>query len=268
MTCKLLLLDIDGTLRPAGCSTIPAENVAAIKAVQNLGVKVAIATGRSRAGVLPEMLAGLRPDAWICAGGAQLADAKTGEFSVHRLTPEEMYALVDFFEDYDLPLRFSFHDANYAYIGYDEFKRVEKELKLDNHIVDGEDQDQHLVEMPFGAFGMLPQELKPAFAEKYGYLDLDIVYCSPDSPSCDILQDGVNKGTGLLELAEHFGIGLSETVAVGDGDNDIPMLQAARIGIAMGSGSENAKAAAVIVGPDAAPYGVADICRQLWPEAF
>ena len=268
MTCKLLLLDIDGTLRPAGCSTIPAENVAAIKAVQKLGVKVAIATGRSRAGVPPEMLAGLRPDAWICAGGAQLADAKTGEFSVHRLTPEEMYALVDFFEDYDLPLRFSFHDANYAYIGYDEFKRVEKELKLDNHIVDGEDQDQHLVEMPFGAFGMLPQELKPAFAEKYGYLDLDIVYCSPDSPSCDILQDGVNKGTGLLELAEHFGIGLSETVAVGDGDNDIPMLQAARIGIAMGSGSENAKAAAVIVGPDAAPHGVADICRQLWPEAF
>ena len=179
-----------------------------------------------------------------------------------------MYALVDFFEDYDLPLRFSFHDANYAYIGYDEFKQLEKELKLDNHIVDGEDQEQHLVEMPFGAFGMLPQELKPAFAEKYGYLDLDIVHCSPNDPSCDILQDGVNKGTGLLELAEHFGIGLSETVAVGDGDNDIPMLQAARIGIAMGSGSENAKAAAVIVGPDAAPHGVADICRQLWPEAF
>ena len=70
MTCKLLLLDIDGTLRPDGCSTIPAENVAAIKAVQKLGVKVAIATGRSRAGVSPEMLAGLRPDAWICAGAA------------------------------------------------------------------------------------------------------------------------------------------------------------------------------------------------------
>ena len=46
------------------------------------------------------------------------------------------------------------------------------------------------------------------------------------------------------------------------------MLQAAGLGIAMGNGSENAKAAAVIVGPDAAPHGVADICRQLWPEAF
>ena len=137
MTCKLLLLDIDGTLRPDGCSTIPAENVAAIKAVQKLGVKVAIATGRSRAGVSPEMLAGLRPDAWICAGGAQLADAKTGEFSVHRLTPEEMYALVDFFEDYELPLRFTFHDANYAYIGYEEFAAREKAKNLHNNIVDG-----------------------------------------------------------------------------------------------------------------------------------
>ena len=134
--------------------------------------------------------------------------------------------------------------------------------------MDGEDQEQHLVEMPFGAFGMMPQSLEPAFAEKYGYLNLDIIHYPPDSPSCDILQDGVNKGTGLLELAEHFGIGLSETVAVGDGDNDIPMLQAACIGIAMGNGSRNAKAAAAVVGPEAAPHGVADICRQLWPEAF
>ena len=55
---------------------------------------------------------------------------------------------------------------------------------------------------------------------------------------------------------------------MGDGDNDVPMLAAAGLGIAMENGSEAAKAAADRTGPDAAPHGVADLCRSLWPEAF
>ena len=40
------------------------------------------------------------------------------------------------------------------------------------------------------------------------------------------------------------------------------------MGIAMANGSANAKAAADRTGPDAEPHGVADLCRELWPEAF
>ena len=46
------------------------------------------------------------------------------------------------------------------------------------------------------------------------------------------------------------------------------MLAAAGLGIAMANGSANAKAAADRTGPDAEPHGVADLCRELWPEAF
>ena len=46
------------------------------------------------------------------------------------------------------------------------------------------------------------------------------------------------------------------------------MLAAAGMGIAMANGSANAKAAADRTGPDAEPHGVADLCRELWPEAF
>ena len=78
----------------------------------------------------------------------------------------------------------------------------------------------------------------------------------------------MDKGHGLCELAGLAGLTPEECVAMGDGDNDVPMLAAAGLGIAMENGSEAAKAAADRTGPDAAPHGVADLCRSLWPEAF
>ena len=268
MKYKLLLLDIDGTLRPGKCERIPKENAEAVTAVQKLGVKVAIATGRGRSGIGKGMLRSLKPDYWLCAGGAQIVDAKGNEVALHRLTSEEMYALVDFFEDYDLPLRFTFHDANYAYIGYDVFANRGQEENACLNIVDGEDQDQHLQEMPFGSFGFLPESRAAEFQQKYGYLGLQFIYSYPGSDGADIMQKGLDKGSGLRELAALAGVTPEECVALGDGDNDVPMLQAAGLGIAMANGGAAAKAAADRIGPDAMPYGVADLCRELWPEAF
>lgn len=53
--------------------------------------------------------------------------------------------------------------------------------------------------------------------------------------SFDITPSGINKGEGLKYLCNILGIQLSETVAVGDGSNDIPMFEVAgySIGIAI-----------------------------------
>lgn len=268
MNYQLLLLDIDGTLRPEGCAQVPRENAEAVCAVQRAGVRIAIATGRGRTGIGKGLLRSIRPDYWLCAGGAQLLDRQGNDLEIHRFTPEEMYALVDFFEDYELPLRFTFHDANYAYTGYETFIRREKAKNLNNNIRDGEDQDHHLVEMPFGAFGFAPRDRAEAFRQKYGYLGLHFLYSYPGSDGCDILKDGIDKGYGLRALARLAGLDPAACVAVGDGDNDAAMLQAAGLGVAMGNASAAAKAAAGQIGPDAAPCGVADLCRELWPEAF
>ena len=76
MKYKLLLLDIDGTLRPDSCERVPKENAEAVCTVQKAGVKIAIATGRGRIGVGKGLLRSIRPDYWVCAGGAQLVDYK------------------------------------------------------------------------------------------------------------------------------------------------------------------------------------------------
>lgn len=57
----------------------------------------------------------------------------------------------------------------------------------------------------------------------------------------DINVAGVDKGTGLCEMVNFYGLNPSCTVAFGDGGNDIPMLRRAGIGVAMGNACENVK---------------------------
>lgn len=60
----------------------------------------------------------------------------------------------------------------------------------------------------------------------------------------EILPKGMSKGAVLPRLAEHLGIDISRTVAVGDYNNDISMLKAAGVGIAVANATPETKAAA------------------------
>ena len=157
MSYQVLAMDIDGTLRPFGSQTVPAAALAALQAVQRAGVRIVVATGRGRVSVPGGMLGRLRPDAWLCAAGAEVLGKDGRLLAAHRLTAEEMYALVDFFEDYDYPLRFQFSDGNYVYVGYAESLARHKAQHSGVRLFDGEDQDRHLQDMPYSAFGCLPQ---------------------------------------------------------------------------------------------------------------
>ncbi|MDU0968008.1 MAG: HAD family hydrolase [Actinomycetaceae bacterium] len=55
---------------------------------------------------------------------------------------------------------------------------------------------------------------------------------------------GVNKGEGMRVVADHLGVPMADTVAVGDSANDREMLEVAGVGIAMGNGTPQVKAVA------------------------
>lgn len=63
----------------------------------------------------------------------------------------------------------------------------------------------------------------------------------------DIIPATGSKEAGIRALIRHYGIAQDETMAFGDGGNDIEMLSYAGIGVAMGNASDEVKAAADFV---------------------
>ena len=77
-----------------------------------------------------------------------------------------------------------------------------------------------------------------------------------------MIPTGIGKSSGIREVCAYFGIPIEQTMAFGDGQNDLDMIRAAGIGIAMGNGKENIKAAASYVTGPAADAGVTDALRH------
>jgi hydroxymethylpyrimidine pyrophosphatase-like HAD family hydrolase len=72
----------------------------------------------------------------------------------------------------------------------------------------------------------------------------------------------VDKGSGLRTLCDLLGVEIGRVIAVGDSDNDIPMLRAAGLGVAMGNANARVKAVADWIAPSLDEDGVAATIHQ------
>ena len=179
-----------------------------------------------------------------------------------------MYALVDYFEDYDYPLAFCFSDSYYVYVEFEKMRRFYKSVTGHEEFVrDGEDQDRHLRDMPFGAFGILPPEAVEDFAARYGHLGLQFVPYHPGY--YDINRAGTTKAVGVKKLMERCGWKADELLSMGDNDNDVPLMKLVGRSWCMANGSDAAKAAASAIAPPVTEEGVAAALRQeFFPHEF
>ncbi len=80
----------------------------------------------------------------------------------------------------------------------------------------------------------------------------------PDAVFTSVTKFGTSKLEGASVLAAYCGVTLAETMMVGDGDNDIELLSAVGLGVAMGNASAGAKAAARVSVRDVDEGGLAD----------
>ena len=265
---RLLLLDIDGTLRPQKCTRIPLENVEEVQRIRRLGVQTAIATGRGRNSVPDAMLNGLSPDFWICAAGAQILTQDGKELFASRMSQTCMETLLCFADQRDFPLGFSFDDGLYFYRGFSYIEARNRAFGIPSTDRDCPNRDRHRKGMPFSAVAFPTQEDIQFFTSKHRDLGLRFAYFNVQTDDgrvgCDILRPDQDKANALDFLCRYLHISTASAAAAGDGFNDIGMLKAAGLSYAMNHSLPEVKKAADRI-PSPQGYEIANMCREIWP---
>ncbi|KAF4353287.1 hypothetical protein F8388_026290 [Cannabis sativa] len=97
--------------------------------------------------------------------------------------------------------------------------------------------------------------LRPYWAEATGDR-ASVVQAQADM--LEIVPPGTSKGSGVKLLLDHLGVSPKEIMAIGDGENDVEMLELASLGVALSNGSEKTKAVANVIGASNDENGAAD----------
>ena len=272
MQYRILATDLDNTLIPFDTAAPRPAVLAAVKKLRAQGVPFVMATGRTFSTMNAKLRGKVRFDYAVCCNGGHITDATGKTLAETPLTNEEMYALVDFCEDYNYPLAFGYRDNYYAYTEYetirDHYASVPGSMLT---VLDGEDQDRHLIDMPHAGFCMMPGAALEQFRAKYGYLGLRFVQVGGVRGEnregwrhYDIVRQDVSKAAGLAQLCALLQLPVEALVTAGDGENDVDMLQAAGLGCCMANGVPAAKTAAHRIIPDVREDGLAALIEELW----
>jgi Cof subfamily protein (haloacid dehalogenase superfamily) len=261
---KLVALDVDGTLVNHDGHMSPAVREAA-RAVIAAGHEVVVATGRSLNATLPVIeLIGMTSGYAVCSNGAVtlrvdegLAD---GYEVVDRVTFSPGPALRALRSK--LPTaKFALEDEEGRFLSTERFQDATFGIEAEG--VDFETlTDATAVRVVVSSADNTPEEFAHAIdsAGLHG-----VTYSVGWSAWLDIAANGVTKASALELLRRELGVDPANTVAMGDGRNDIEMLDWAARGVAMGQAPEEVTAVAREVTGTVEEDGAAVILRSLLP---
>lgn len=263
MKFKAVFLDIDGTLVSFKTHRIPESAIEAIHRVRQRGVKVFIATGRP----LPFInnLDHLEYDGIMSVNGACCMEASGKVFYKHPVPPQDISRLVADAKDHPMPIIFTGNERAISVNAACQRSIYEKvfsllAIPLPQEILDIEEVRQMDVLQvvsffPFEQEERIQRDVLP---------NCEITRWHPAFVDC--VARGVNKASGIDEFCRHYGFDISQTIAFGDGGNDIEMLRHAGVGVAMGNASEEVKEAADVVADSVDDDGVAKMLYKLMSE--
>lgn len=234
---KAIFFDIDGTLVSFKTHQVPDSTKQSIEILKEKGIKVFIATGRHFLSI--NNLDSLTFDGYITLNGGICMDAHQQIFYKHSIPHSDIQTLVKYM-DQGHPFPCIFVHEKALYLNYTN-KDTDEVFRMLNF------QAPPVIPVKEATQGEIFQLIAFITPPQQQLIMPQLIHCEATRWTplfSDVIPQGSSKQAGMDKLLAHFGIPLSETMAFGDGGNDISMLKHAAIGIAMGNADEKVKKSA------------------------
>jgi len=270
MAIRLIALDLDGTLLTSK-KTISPEDRAAVEEAIARGVLVVPVTGRPAQGVPKEVLELPGVRYVVSSNGATIRDIQTGQALLETHLEAETALAVLSASNHVAMIREVFR-AGVGYLSQadydilcDRYEGAMLAYVLDTRQVVPGTLEEFLRDDPRPIEELFfltdSEETKRDLQTVLSALP-GIGFADPFPRDLEVMAGGIDKGEGLRFLLDRLGIAPEETMALGDGGSDLPMLRAAGIGVAMGNSIETVKAGADWVTGSCDENGVALAIRR------
>ncbi len=254
---KAIFFDIDGTLVSFKTHQIPASTLKAVHEVRQKGVKVFIATGRP----IPFInnLGDLEYDGIMSVSGGSCVTREGEVICRATIEKEDLQRLIQYYKQHPMPIAFASDDDIFITEMNKTTEDVYKLLDIKNY------RNIRPIE------ACLDMEVMQIIAffrqeEEEGIMSQVLTHCDAyrwHPAFVDAVRKGTSKATGVDVMLEHYGIGLEEALAFGDGGNDIAMLDHVPHSVAMGNASDEVKAHARYVTDTVDSDGIAKFLKDI-----
>lgn len=267
---KLVALDLDGTLFD-NSSHISERNLTAIRNITDKGIHVVISTGRPFEGIPFDQIKGTGINYAITANGSGIYEISTGKCLYENAMDEELVTpILNFLLTRDIHM-----DAFIGGKGYTPVQCIETAQKLTvpssikNYIITTRTRLDNILQFihenqlkvqkmtlnfyPAADGTLIDRET----VRKFLVSNPSITTVCGGYNNLEFTRADANKGVGLRKLAEILGVNPDATMAIGDTENDLAIIEAAGIGVAMGNATDAVKAKADYVTTSNTEDGVA-----------
>ena len=248
MSIKLIAIDIDGTLLNSAHQISPKVKET-IKKANDEGISIVLCTGRPLLGVTEQLkeLDLYGENDYVITYNGSLVQATKSKKVISKYT----LSYDDFLDIEFMSRKIGTHlhttdeqalyTANRDISKYSVYESFLVDMPLKYRTIDEMTPDMSIIKMMFidepEILDKAIQKIPASFREKYATVkSADFFF--------EILNKKVSKGNALKRLAAHLGINQSETMAIGDNENDISMIEYAGIGVAMGNATPSVKESA------------------------
>lgn len=256
---KLIAVDIDGTLLN-NKKELTLNNKRTIEEAMDAGAIFAISTGRAYITAKKYFEVFNRNIPLILYNGGLVCMSETKEVIFSALLPNDLcYKIIDIIEENNGTFCFWCGDDVY-------FNHLDSHAEY-YHQVTGinpklYDRSNHVIDNVI-KFIWFDSVEKLQFAQEKVLNNVDgINYFKSQKTFLEIVPSQISKATALSKLAERYNIKQEDVIAIGDGENDLPMLKWAGLGVAMENANDIVKNGSDVITSSNEEDGVAEAIKK------